>query len=157
MVFEMNNSSKQTNNIILTTQYNLYVSGGQISFESEVNYIIFTEDLYDLVIRKSKKYNEISESKTELWIEEVNILINNSTAIKYTDSEIAKFNIMGKIYYGIPLCPELESVDNLKRLIKGKHSIKCKYTNINSFRMFIKLNSELFMFYELYGIGFIKN
>jgi hypothetical protein len=130
------NTHNMRENIVVQTQFGLYdTPQNEVGIYHSINYLLF----------------ENSKNSLEDGVEEVKLVLNNGSEIKFDYEDISVFNIMGREYYGVSLCPELSNRKGLRRFLKGKSTIKKNGINFSLYnpKIFIKPM-------KLYRIWFIS-
>jgi hypothetical protein len=147
-------------NIIVDIRTHSYRSSCVTFLKNIKNYLIIGPDdsnLFEYETLDLEYYYDDAAVKTSLMdcgIEDIRILINNEFEIKFDRNDIAEFNIMGRLYYGISLCPELRNKKGLKNFLKGKTTIKksgLNFSEINNTKIIINSNIKE---YRIWTIGF---
>jgi hypothetical protein len=125
--------------LVTNVQYCLCEANDLLNMNHIINYLIFTPDEFELF-------------EIDCVIDEVKLLLNGYLEIKFDN--ITKFSILGRMYYGVSLCPELSDKKGLKKFLKGKSTIKksgLNFSRLDRVQIIIKSNVKKF---SIYGIGF---
>ena len=143
-------------NKVVSTQHKYCFSSGQIlPFNYICNYIIFTpntnfrESCFDSSQKIYPEIESVCISRT-----------NKNYTIKFDNNlgEITKFDIMGKIFYGLPLSPQLKNKKGLKTFLENKsteHIHGINFSRMDDIRLYINTSASSDNYeYNVWALGY---